>query len=358
MSINFTPANRQYLTAGDLACMSALNDSDRRAFWVTDAETTHVKAQFMTSANFEDDIGAGFPYGEWNRRVVFDNPAISENDWNQYADLRSPLFSGGYALRRDEAALICPAFADADVALLTGRYDSETGIFTVFGDGILNAGDSMLLTIDQDLNDGELIQIVEEVTQQLPASYNYGFELNQDTWRDLIIIPVGASLTETGALTKSNPAIKKILLEVAERHFGKEQSFEYHCSRNTVAFTNAYVVDSCGNVIEPNRVSEKACGRGVTLKVKEWDNLRKTDAVLACRTNTEGATTIEIELVSGGSLEELTTLQYRQLCVIYKRIVHWAFESFQQYNIDEHRQFTPPEFPLNNAHRLDVSALL
>lgn len=348
MSINFTPANREYLTAATLACMPVLNESDRLAFQVMDAETAHVKVQFMASMNSEDDIEAGFPYEKWNRRVVFDNPAISENDWNQYADLRSPLFSGGYALRRDEAALICPVFADADVALLTGHYDSETGIFTIFGDGILNAGDSMLLTIDQDLNDGELIQIVEEITQQLPASYNYGFELNQDTWRDLIIIPVGASLTETGALTKSNPAIKKILLEVAERHFAKEQSFEYHCSRNTVSLTNAYVVDSCGNVIEPNRVSEKACGRGVTLKVKEWKDLHETDAVMTCRTEMNGKIVLEIELVSGESLEKLTTLQYRQLCAIYKQITRWAFESFQQYNLYGHWQFTPPEFPLNN----------
>lgn len=356
--INFTPANRTYLTAGSLACMSALNDSDRRAFWVTDAETAHMKAQFIVSTDFGDDIAAGFPYGEWNRQVVFDNPAIPAKDWEQHAELRSPLFSGGYALHREEAALICPAFADADVALLTGHYDLDTETFMVFGDGIFDADGSMLLTVDQDINNGELIQAIEKITQQLPVSYNYGFELNRDTWRDVIIMPMGASFTETGVLAESRPAIKKMLLEVAERYFGKERGFEYHCSRNTVALTNAYVVDSCGNVIEPNRVSEKACGRGVTLKIKEWDNLRKTDAVLACRTNTEGVTTIEIELVSGESLEELTTLQYRQLCAIYKQIVRWAFESFQQYNLDEYRQFTPPEFPLNSAHKLDVSALL
>lgn len=358
MSINFTPANRQYLTADSLACMTVLNDSDRRAFWVTDAETTHVKAQFMTSANFEDDIGAGFPYGEWNRRVVFDNPAIPTKDWEQYAELRSPLFSGGYALHREEAALICPAFADAGVTLLTGHYDLDTGIFTIFGDGIFDAGDSMLLAVDQDIDDDRLTQVITEIVQQLPYIYAHSFKLHRNMRRNVIVLPMDKSFTETGELDRNNPAIKKMLLEVAERYFGKERGFEYHCSRNTVALTNAYVVDSCGNVIGPNRVSEKACGRGVTLKVKEWDNLRKTDAVLACRTNTEGVTTIEIELVSGESLEELTTLQYRQLCAIYKQIAHWAFESFQQYSIDEYRQFTPPEFPLDSAHKLDVSALL
>lgn len=346
MSINFTPANRTYLTAGSLACMTALNDSDRRAFWVTDEETAHMKAQFIVSTDFGDDIAAGFPYGEWNRQVVFDNPAIPTKDWEPYAELQSPLFSGGYALHREEAALICPAFADADVALLTGHYDLDTGIFTIFGDGIFDADGSMLLTVDQDINNGELIQAIEKITQQLPVSYNYGFELNRDTWRDLIIIPVGASFTETGELTTNNPAIKKMLLEVAERYFGKERRFEYHCSRNTVALTNAYVVDSCGNVIEPNRVSEKACGRGVTLKVKEWDNLRKTDAVLTCRTNSEGVITIEVELVSGEPLEKLAVLQARQLCAICKQVEHWAFSSFQEYSLDERQQFTPPRFPI------------
>ena len=358
MSINFTLANRAYLTAGSLAYMTTLNDIDRLAFQVTETETAHVKAQFRTSTNLEDDIAAGFPYGKWSGRVVVDNPAIPTKGWEQYAELWSPLFSGGYALRREEAALICPAFANADVALLTGHYDVDAGIFTVFGDGIFDAGGSMLLVVDQDLNNDELIQVIKKITQQLPASCTDGFELNPDTWRDVVIMPVDASFTEAGMLAENSPAVKKMLMKVAKRHFGEERGFEHHCSRNAVALTDANVVDQHGNVIEPNRITDRDCGRGVTLKVKEWDNLRKTDAVLACRTNTEGITTIEIELVGGESLEKLTTLQYRQLCVIYKRITHWAVESFQRYNLDKHRQFAPPEFPLNNVHRLDVSALL
>lgn len=357
MSINFTPANREYLSVGILAC-TATFDGSRPAFMVTDEKTAHPKVRFRTTADFEDDILAGFPYGEWNNRVVFDGPAISKKGEERYWDLRSPLFGGGYALHREEAALICPAFADADVALLTGHYDPDEGIFTISGDGIFNAGDSMLLTIDQRFDNDEAIQAIEKISQRSTASYAYGFDLNRDTWRDIIVMPVDASFTETGELVGGNPAIKEMLLEVAERHFGKERGLEYHCSRNTVAFTNAYVVDSCGNVIEPNKVSKKECGRGVELKVKAWNDLRKTDAVLTCRTEMNGEIVLEIELVSGGPLEELTTLQYRQLCAIYKQITRWAFESFQQYNLDEHWQFTPPEFPLNNAHKLDVSALL
>lgn len=345
MSINFTPANREYLTVDILAC-TATFDENRLAFTITDEKTAHPKVRFRTTADFEDDILAGFPYGEWNDRIVFDSPAISTEDWEQCASLRSPLFSGGYALRREEAALICPAFAEADVALLTGSYENETGIFTVFGDGIFDDAGAMLLVIDQDLDNEKLVQTIEKISQQLPASYFYGFDLSRDTWRDIIVMPADASFTETGELVGGNSAIKKMLKEVAERHFGKERGFEYHCSRNTVAFTNAYVVDSCGNVIEPNRVSEKACGRGVTIKVKEWDDLRQTDAAMTCQTEMNGEIVLDIELVSGEPLEKLTVLQARQLCAICKRVEHWAFSSFQEYSLDKRQQFTPPRFPI------------
>lgn len=355
MSINFTPANREYLTVDILAC-TATFDENRLAFTITDEKTTHPKVRFRTTANFEDDILAGFPYGEWNNRVVFDSPAISKQNREHCWDLRSPLFSGGYALRREEAALICPTFVHTDAAILTGHYDAGTGIFTVSDEGIFDTSGEMLLTVDQNPDDFKLKLVFEDIALQPGVFFVYSFELNQATRRNIAVLPIGATFTGTGAFAKDDSeSVRQMLENVAERNFGKERRFEYHCSRNAVAFTNAYVVDQYGNVIEPNKASKKECGRGVELKVKAWNDLRKTDAVLTCRTNSEGAITIEVELVSGEPLEKLTVLQARQLCVVYKQIARWAAESFQEYNLDEHRQFTPPEFPLERLMYDDYS---
>lgn len=45
MSINFTLANRTYLTAGSLAYMTTLNDIDRLAFQVTETENADVESR-------------------------------------------------------------------------------------------------------------------------------------------------------------------------------------------------------------------------------------------------------------------------------------------------------------------------
>lgn len=222
MSINFTPVNREYLAVDILAC-TATFDENRLAFTITDEKTAHPKVRFRTTADFEDDILAGFPYGEWNNRVVFDSPAISKKGEERYWDLRSPLFGGGYALHREEAALICPAFAYADVALLTGHYDLDTEIFTVFGDGIFDAGDSILLAVDQGVDDDRLTQVITEIVQQLPSIRVHRFKLHRNMRQNVIVLPMDKSFTETGELDRNNPAIKKMLKEVAERHFGKER---------------------------------------------------------------------------------------------------------------------------------------